>query len=107
MDTHGGLDLDLLIAEVLAVGAAGPDPERLRDQAARLRGDRIGDRQVTVFEIRKPAEENVPAGEGRLRYWVDRSGVLRRLELRTRTGAFAQLDLAPTHPPFLAEVPVG
>ena len=40
-----------------------------------------------------------------MRYWVDRSGLLRRLELRTRTGAFAQLDLVPGPVPDLPAVP--
>ncbi|NGM14455.1 hypothetical protein ENC19_18200 [Verrucosispora sp. CWR15] len=43
----------------------------------------------------------VDTGRGPLRYWVDRSGTLRRLELSTRSGAWAQLDLTPGRVPRL------
>lgn len=106
-DAHGAPDLDLLLNEALAIGGAGLGPvQRLRDSASRLRQDRLDGRPVTVFEIPKEAEAGVGRGEARLRYWVDATGLLRRLELRTRTGAFAQLDLTPGPVPALPAVPL-
>lgn len=107
-DPSGAPDLDLLIGAAFAAGnPAGRDADQLRTAASWLRPDVIGRNRVAVFEIRKPAEAAVPAGEGRLRYWVDRSGVLHRLELRTRAGVFAQLDIAPAQAPYLPYVPTG
>lgn len=121
-DAYGGLDLDLLVNEVLSVGNTGrgntgrggsrrgdegwPGSDR-RGPAVWLRTDDLAGRQVTVFEIPRSAEAGTSPGQARLRYWVDRSGVLRRLELRTRIGAFAQLDLVPGSPPYLASVPTA
>jgi len=53
---------------------------------------------VSVYEIPRAieSESEVAPGEARLRYWVDdESGVLRKLEIRTRAGGFGGLDLAP------------
>ncbi|WP_233257736.1 hypothetical protein, partial [Micromonospora sp. S4605] len=76
-------DLDLLVdAALRAGGSAGQ-----RGQAVRVRGDSLDGRTVDVVELR--------ASRALLRYWIDRSGLLRRLELRTRPGAWAQLDLTP------------
>ena len=47
-----------------------------------LRGVPVG-----VFELPTAVEVNVPAGMARMRYWVDNSGVLQRLELRTPPAA--------------------
>ncbi|MEU9826014.1 hypothetical protein [Micromonospora chersina] len=96
---------------VRAVGRPpGDDVERLVDAAlrgaatavpataaVRLRDDRVADRTVDVIEVR-----------GRLRWWIDRSGLPRRLELRTGRGVWVQLDLAPGRVPALpgAERPV-
>ncbi|MEV4482356.1 hypothetical protein [Micromonospora coxensis] len=78
-----GDDLDLLVDT--AVRASGTP---LRPGAAvRLRADRIAGRVVDVVELRVQGV--------RLRYWLDRTGLPRRLELRTRVGAWAQLDLTP------------
>lgn len=61
--------------------------------ARRLRGDRVADRTVDVIELRARGAE--------LRYWIDRAGLLRRLELRTVRGTWAQLDLTPGRVPAL------
>ncbi|WP_326563564.1 hypothetical protein [Micromonospora peucetia] len=68
-----------------------------RDAALRVRGDSVAGKAVDVVEL--------PGSGGPLRYWIDRSGTLSRLELRTRTGAWAQLDLTPATVPRLAPVP--
>jgi hypothetical protein len=59
---------------------------------------------VTVYEILKPAERGIQRGHARFRYWVDEEGGLRRVELRTRAGSFAQLDIAPGDVPTLPHV---
>ncbi|MFK3982237.1 hypothetical protein ACI2K4_17895 [Micromonospora sp. NPDC050397] len=106
-DALGAADLDLLVNEVLAIGSAGlGTATRLRESASWLRRDSLDGRQLAVFEIPKEAEASVERGQARMRYWVDPDGLLRRLELRTRIGAFAQLDLAPGSVPELPGVPV-
>ncbi|MFD0823899.1 hypothetical protein ACFQ0D_37525, partial [Micromonospora zhanjiangensis] len=106
-DARGGLDLDLLVNEALSCGGrAAADPVELRSSAVWLRGDTIAGRPVSVFEMPKPAEAGEPPGQARLRYWVDGGGLLRRLELRTRIGAFAQLDLDPGPVPWISPVPL-
>ncbi|NES29412.1 hypothetical protein GCE86_16210 [Micromonospora terminaliae] len=88
------------------VGAAGRPPrddvERLLDAAlrggaevpataaVRIRDDRVADRTVDVIEVRD-----------RLRWWIDRTGLPRRLELRTERGVWARLDLTPGRVPPL------
>ncbi|WP_431895195.1 hypothetical protein [Micromonospora haikouensis] len=86
-------DVDLLLVAALRVGAA---TERTARPATRIRGDRLADRAVDVIEV--------DAERGTLRCWIDRSGLLRRLELRTRLGTYAQLDLAPGPVPALPPV---
>ncbi|MGS2615193.1 hypothetical protein ACVCAH_11805 [Micromonospora sp. LZ34] len=76
-------DLDLLVDAALRAGGSA---ER-RGDALRVRGDSLDGRTVDVVELR--------TSRALLRYWIDRSGLLRRLELRTRPGAWAQLDLTP------------
>jgi hypothetical protein len=94
-DAGGTYDLDLLLNELLTLASPRRDPMRpLRAAAARLRADVLRGRPVTVYELPKAAERGLPRGQARLRYWVGRDGVLHRLELRTRTGGFAQLDVA-------------
>lgn len=106
-DELGAFDLDLLVGEALAAGRPGhDDPGELRASAVWLRADTVGGRRVSVFEMPKPAEADEPPGRARLRYWVDRTGLLRRLELRTRTGAFAHLDLRPGPVPRQVADPV-
>jgi hypothetical protein len=102
-DEQGGFDLDLLLHEALALAgeeaAGGPLPAA---DARWLRRDRVGGVQVDVYELPRPVESEVEPGGARLRYWVDRqSGVLLRLEIRTRTGGFGQLDLDPGPVPYL------
>jgi hypothetical protein len=106
-DTSGGLDLDLLVAEALTLASSDrDDPAALRQRASWLRADKIGDRAVSVYEIAKPQETGaVRRGQARMRYWIDKTGGLRRIELRTRTGAFAQLDITPGEVPDLPSVP--
>jgi hypothetical protein len=86
-------DLDLLV--VAAVAAA--DPAARRDAPVRVREGLVDGRTVDVVEFR--------TGAARLRHWIDRDGLLRRVELRTGPGAWAQLDLAPAVVPRLAPPP--
>ncbi|MFG2055922.1 hypothetical protein ACGFI9_18030 [Micromonospora sp. NPDC048930] len=88
-------DLDRLLAAALR-GDDAPVPAR---SAVRLRGDRTADRSVDVIEVR--------TGGAVLRYWVDRDGLLRRLELRTGRGVWAQLDLSPGRVPALPGGPAA
>ena len=75
---------------------AGGTPVAAR-AAVVLRGDRVADRTVDVVELRDHGVE--------LRYWIDRGGLLRRLELRTGRGVWAQLDLVPGPVPALPRLP--
>jgi hypothetical protein len=86
-------DLDLLVDA--AVGAAVPLARR--GAPVRLREDLADGRTVDVVELR--------VADARLRYWIDRGGSLRRVELRTGPGAWAQLDLDPAVVPRLAPPP--
>ncbi|MGW3602496.1 hypothetical protein [Micromonospora sp. NPDC005161] len=86
-------DLSLLVgAAVAAAGSAGQ-----RGAAVRVREDVAAGRTVDVVELR--------TADALLRYWIDRNGSLRRLELRTAPGTWAQLDLNPASVPRLAPVP--
>ncbi|MEH0984226.1 hypothetical protein [Micromonospora sp. CPCC 205556] len=76
-------DLDRLVDAALRAGGTAVRP----GSAVRLRGDRVAGHPVDVLELR--------AQGLRLRYWIDHTGLLRRLELRTGQGAWAQLDLNP------------
>lgn len=85
---RGTDDFDVLLRHVLALsGWAWDDPAVLRRTARWLRADRLDGEPVTVYEIPPPV------GATGLRYWVDASGRLRRLEVRTRAGAYGQLDV--------------
>lgn len=97
-DAGGASDLDLLVSELLAAGGSGSVDS---GTAIWLRADVLGGVPVTVYELPKPTERGTPPGLARMRYWVDDSGVLRRLEVRTRIGAFAQLDVHPGTVPAL------
>jgi hypothetical protein len=102
-DARGTFDVDLLLNELLTLGSPVRDRVRpLRAHAGWLREDELRGRPVAVYELPKPAERGVRPGQARLRYWVGRAGVLRRLELRTRSGGFAQLDVVPGRTPQLA-----
>lgn len=84
-----GDGLERLLAAALRAGTTSPSAR----SAVRLRGDRAADRAVDVIEVR--------TGGTALRYWVDRDGLLPRLELRTGRGVWAQLDLSPGRVPAL------
>ncbi|MFC0528379.1 hypothetical protein [Phytohabitans kaempferiae] len=102
-DELGGLDLDLLLNEALAVSGTGRDDvDALKQVALWLRKDTLAGGPVNVFEIAKGADVGGARGAARIRYWMDRTGVVRRLELRTRMGAFAQLDITPGDVPTLS-----
>jgi hypothetical protein len=99
-DNAATVDVDALLTTALNLGSGTRgDPSALRTTASWLRTDAIGAAPVTVFEIRS-ARETVP-GQARLRYWVDRDGVLRRLEVRTAGGGYGRLDLTPGVVPVL------
>ncbi|MCM0674417.1 hypothetical protein NCC78_06905, partial [Micromonospora phytophila] len=66
---------------------------RPRGAALRIRADTLAGKTVDVVELRTSGAP--------LRYWIDSSGLLRRLELRTSAGAWAQLDLTPGAVPRL------
>lgn len=86
-------ELDVLLHEALSVGLAGrDDPKALAKSAYRLRLDELNGRPVAVFEIHTAADAGSPPGAALMRYWVDPTGVVRRLEIRTPLG-FAQLDI--------------
>ncbi|NUT35601.1 MAG: hypothetical protein HOV79_21315 [Hamadaea sp.] len=86
-------ELDILLHEVLSMAAPGRDSASdLAKRAHRLRLDEVGGRPVAVFEIHSPGEQGTAPGTALMRYWVDPTGVVRRIEMRTRLG-FAQLDL--------------
>ncbi|MCG5451173.1 hypothetical protein [Micromonospora hortensis] len=85
-------DLGVLVDAAIAAGSVGQ-----RGAAVRVREDVTAGRTVDVVE-------SGPA-DARLRYWLDRDGSLRRLELRTDAGAWAHLDLQPAVVPRLAANP--
>ncbi|WP_189043643.1 hypothetical protein [Micromonospora sonchi] len=78
----------LLDAALRAARGSGPS-----GGVRRIRGDKLAGNVVDVVEV--------DTARGRVRYWVGRDGLLRRLELPTRGGAWAQLDLAPGRVPRL------
>ncbi|MET7470487.1 hypothetical protein ACFYON_00750 [Micromonospora sp. NPDC005686] len=73
-----GDDLDRLLDAALRVAQHAPGA------TARVREDRLGDRTVDVFAL-----------PGNRRLWLDRGGLPRRMELRTRRGVWIRLDLTP------------
>ncbi|WP_247685555.1 hypothetical protein [Micromonospora sp. C31] len=91
-DARRAGELGLLLDTALRAAGSGG-----RGAAVRVRGDAVAGRTVDVVELR--------TARGPLRYWIDRSGALRRLELRTSAGAWAQLDLAPDTVPRLTPAP--
>lgn len=93
--TSGLTELDMLVYEALAMGVNQlDDAKSIRGGARRLRVDVLNGVPVGVFELPSVIEQQVSApGQARMRYWIDNSGVLRRLEVRTGTGGLAQLDL--------------
>ncbi|MEW2384905.1 hypothetical protein AB0873_22845 [Micromonospora sp. NPDC047707] len=81
-------DLTTLVATALRAGTAAPT-----GTARRIREDSLAGTGVDVVELRSSGAQ--------LRYWIDRSGLLRRLELPTRAHTWAQLDLVPGSVPRL------
>ncbi|MBQ1025731.1 hypothetical protein [Micromonospora sp. C95] len=77
----------------LVAAALRADQRSDAGRTERVRGDSLAGTTVDVVQV--------DSGTGPLRYWVDRSGLLRRLELPTRSGAWAQLDLVPGRVPRL------
>jgi hypothetical protein len=102
-DEQGGYELDVLLNEMLSLGAwQSGDLDRIKREARWLREDTVGGAAVDVFEVPRPTELDLPPGQARLRYWVsERTGVLLRLEVRGRSGGFSQLDFTPTTVPVL------
>jgi hypothetical protein len=87
-------ELDVLLHEVLSIGVDVRDNAKdLAQRSNRLRLDEIGGRPVAVFEIRGSGEPKGVPGSAMFRYWVDPTGVVHRVEIRTPLG-FAQLDIA-------------
>jgi hypothetical protein len=85
----GPTDLDIL----LRVAVSLTEEYTAYPVQAFLRRDSLAGVPVAVFEMRVPGH--------RLRCWVEDSGVLRRLEVRTRVGAYASLDITPGPVPQL------
>jgi hypothetical protein len=108
-DARGSLDIDLLLGEALASAATTKDSASyFVDHASFLRKDKINGGAMTVFEIAKPAEQGIIGrGQARMRYWLDKTGAVRRLEARTRSGTWAQLDLTDDTVPTLPTAPLG
>jgi hypothetical protein len=103
-DAYGETDLDAILNELLALAAPVIDsPVALKPIASRLRTDTLGRTPVTVYEIRKPSEQALKPGNGRLRYWLDKAGYLRRLELRTRNGSYGYVTINPGPVPTLPD----
>ncbi|MEU4472990.1 hypothetical protein [Micromonospora sp. NPDC023888] len=88
----GGDDVGQLVDAAVAAGSVAP-----RGAAVRVREDVTAGRTVDVVEVGPAA--------ARLRYWIDRDGSLRRLELHTSGNVWAQLDLQPAAVPRLTPVP--
>ncbi len=108
-DARGGLDIDLLLGEALALASPMRDSaDYFEENASFLRKDTVDGVAVTVFEIAKPAEQGkIGRGQARLRYWLDKTGAVKRLEARTRAGTFAQLDLVDGTVPNLPTGQLG
>lgn len=86
-------ELDLLLHETLSIGVDVRDNAKdLAKRSNRLRLDEIDGQEVAVFEIRGGGEPKGVPGSALFRYWVDPTGVVHRVEIRTRLG-FAQLDI--------------
>jgi hypothetical protein len=103
-DANGATDLDILLIQAVAMTSTRTDSvTELRASASFLRTDTLAGQTVTVVEIRQAGEAGVTPGAGRLRYWVDADGLLRRIEVRTRQGGFGWLDVTPANVPALPD----
>jgi hypothetical protein len=104
----GGTDLDLLVSELLWLGRdERDDVAALRAATTWLRSDSVGGARVSVFEVVRPGDRRSGVRDSRLRYWVDRRGALRRLEIRTSVGTFARVDIDAGDAPGIAAVPTA
>ncbi|HEY2949709.1 MAG TPA: hypothetical protein VGJ53_15150 [Micromonosporaceae bacterium] len=107
-DKRVGYDFDTLLGEALGLSGWSRDyASELRNTAVWLRQDAVAGTPVAVYEMPQAVEKGIPRGGARLRYWVAEDGVLRRLELRTRLGAWGRLDLDPGQVPTLRRVPLA
>jgi hypothetical protein len=103
-DASGAADLDILLLQcVNATNTRADSQDALRGNASFLRTDLLGGVPVLVVEVRQTSEAGAVPGTGRLRYWVDRTGLLRRIEVRTRHGGYGWLDIAPAAVPSLPD----
>lgn len=95
-DDPDAADVDVLLHEAMTMAAnQRDDVKRMKAHARLLRVDLLNGEPMGVFELPGEAEQHRQPGTAGIRFWVDNAGVLRRLELRTGTGGFAQLDLTP------------
>jgi hypothetical protein len=103
-DAYGATDLDILLIQAVTMTYTRTDSlAELRTSASFLRMDTLAGESILVVEIRQAVEAGVAPGAGRLRYWVDRDGLLRRIEVRTRQGGFGWLDVTPANVPALPD----
>jgi hypothetical protein len=103
-DAAGATDLDILLKQSVTVTDTRADSlESLRAGASFLRTDTVAGVPVLVVEVRQVSEAGATPGTGRLRYWLDQSGLLRRIEVRTRLGGFGWLELTPAAVPALPD----
>jgi hypothetical protein len=103
-DAGGASDLDILLTQAVSVTSTRNDSlDDLRANASFLRTDVLAGVPVLVLEIRQASESRAAPGTGRLRYWVDGDGLLRRIEVRTRLGGFGWLDVTPAAVPALPD----
>jgi hypothetical protein len=98
-DKQGASDLDVLLGAALS---GTGDPATLRSRASWLRTDTVAGVPVTVYELRGGADANATPGQGLLRYWLDNSGALRRIEVRAGDSGYGCLDLSPAVVPVLS-----
>ncbi len=103
-DAAGMADLDILLSWAATATSTRPQAlDELRGNASFLRVDAIFGVPVLVVEVRQASETGSAPGAGRLRYWLDHTGLLRRIEVRTRIGAFGWLDITPAPVPALPD----
>jgi hypothetical protein len=92
-------DMDILFNEALSLASPRRDDTKAFAAARFLRADTAQGTPVAVFEIPGPSDAASPAGYARLRYWVDATGVVHRIEIRTRFGGFGWLDIDTSRKP--------
>gem|GEM_PF-1261117 len=101
--TPGSSRLHTLLAALAALGSDRPDnPLLLQQSGALWLGDReIDGNEVTVF-AGPPSDEPLPAGESAspeaatVRYWVDATGIMQRVDVRLAgVGEWTRIDLGP------------